>query len=46
MDEGDWWRQGMVGKTGKKIREGLSEGWKEIAMRGEFRALATRLERI
>ena len=38
MDEGDWRRQGRVGKTSKKIREGLSEGWKEIAMRGEFGA--------
>ena len=38
--------QGRVERPGKKTRERLSRGWNKIAMRGEFGALATRLERI
>ena len=37
-DGWDRWRQERVGQTGKKTREGISGGWNEIAMRGEFGA--------
>ena len=42
----DSWCKGGLERPGKKAREGLSGGWNKIAMRGEFGALATGLERI